>query len=152
MTVQVVFVHGIRTSATMWRAQVAHLEQRGVGAHAIDLPAHGTRMSETFDIDEAFATIDRTVRRAAADGPVLLVGHSMGGLLCTEYVGGPEHPPVVAFIGAGCTALPRAMGLSTYRALAGGLSRLPPRGLWLTNRRLCMTPPPGTRGNIRAGG
>ena len=152
MTVQVVFVHGIRTSATMWRAQVAHLEQRGVGAHAIDLPAHGTRMSETFDIDEAFATIDRTVRRAAADGPVLLVGHSMGGLLCTEYVGGPEHPPVVAFIGAGCTALPRTMGLSTYRALAGGFNRLPDRGMWLTNRVLDRTLPAETREDFGAGG
>lgn len=158
MTVQVVFIHGIRTSATMWRAQVAHLEQRGIGAHAIDLPAHGTRMSEVFDIEEAFATIDRTVRGAAADGPVLLVGHSMGGLLCTEYLGGSVHvdgsghPPVAAFIGAGCTALPRAMGLSTYRVLAGSFNRLPDRGMWLTNQVLDRTLPAETRADFGAGG
>ncbi len=152
MTVQVVFIHGIRTSATMWRAQVAHLEQRGIGAHAIDLPAHGTRMREVFDIEEAFATIDRTVRGAAADGPVLLVGHSMGGLLCTEYLGGSEHPPVAAFIGAGCTALPRAMALSTYRALAGSFNRLPDRGMWLTNQVLDRTLPAETRADFGAGG
>ena len=152
MTVQVVFVHGIRTSATMWRAQVAHLEERGIGAHAIDLPAHGTRMAETFSIDEAFATIDRTVRSAAERGPVLLVGHSMGGLLSIEYAGAPEPPPIAAFIAAGCTALPRATGLTTYRALAGGFNRLPDRGMWLTNRVLDRTLPPETRADFGAGG
>ena len=136
----------------MWRAQVEHLEARGIGAHAIDLPAHGRRMGETFDINEAFATIDRTVHRAAEDGPVLLVGHSMGGLLCTEYVGGLEHPPVAAFIGAGCTALPRTAGLSAYRALAGSFNRLPDRGMWLTNKVLDRTLPADTRLDFGAGG
>lgn len=152
MRVQVVFVHGIRTSATMWRAQVAHLTARAIAAHAIDLPAHGTRMGEAFDLDEAFATIDRTVRRAAEDGPVLVVGHSMGGLLCTQYVGGAEHPPVAAFIGAGCTALPRTAGLSAYRALTSGFDRLPDRGMWLTNKVLDRTLPPETRPDFAAGG
>jgi pimeloyl-ACP methyl ester carboxylesterase len=152
MVVQVVFVHGIRTSATMWRAQVEHLEARGIGAHAIDLPAHGTRMSEAFRIDEAFATIDRTVRSAAERGPVLLVGHSMGGLLSIEYAGASEPPPIAAFIAAGCTALPRAAELTTYRALAGGFNRLPDRGMWLTNRVLDRTLPPETRADFGAGG
>ena len=152
MTVQVVFVHGIRTSASMWRAQVAHLEDSGLGAHAIDLPAHGTRMSEAFAIDEAFATIDRAVRSAAERGPVLLVGHSMGGLLSIEYAGTAEPPPIAAFIAAGCTALPRTAGLATYRALAGGFNRLPDRGMWLTNRVLDRTLPPETREDFGAGG
>ena len=84
MVVQVVMVHGIRTSATMWRAQVAHLQDRGVGAIAVDLPGHGSRMSEEFSVDGAFATIDAAVRDAATRGPVILVGHSMGGLLSIE--------------------------------------------------------------------
>ena len=81
MTVQVVLVHGIRTSATMWRAQLAHLAERGNPATAVELPGHGVRMAETFTLEGAFATIDAAVRDAAANGPVLLVGHSMGGLL-----------------------------------------------------------------------
>ena len=32
MTAQVVFVHGIRTSATMWRSQQAHLDELGARA------------------------------------------------------------------------------------------------------------------------
>ena len=79
---QAVLVHGIRTSATMWRAQVAHLRARGVEVTAVDLPGHGTRMSEPFTAEGAFATIDGAVRAAAERGPVVLVGHSMGGLLC----------------------------------------------------------------------
>ena len=92
----VVMVHGIRTSATMWRSQVAHLEERGIAAVAVDLPGHGTRMAEEFTLDGAFATIDGAVREAATRGRVLLAAHSMGGLLSIEYVGREDPPPVDA--------------------------------------------------------
>jgi pimeloyl-ACP methyl ester carboxylesterase len=65
MATTVVMVHGIRTSATMWRAQVEHLHGRGIDAVALDLPGHGARMGEPFTLDGAFATIDGAVRDAA---------------------------------------------------------------------------------------
>lgn len=145
-------VHGIRTSATMWRSQVAHLEQRGVTAVALDLPGHGTRMAETFTLEGAFATIDAAVRRAAAAGPVLLVGHSMGGLVSTAYVGQELKPPVDAFIAASCTAFPRGAGLAVYRALARGFDHLPGRGGFLSEWVLDRTLPPETRADFGAGG
>lgn len=152
MATQVVMVHGIRTSATMWRSQVAHLEARGVPAEAVDLPGHGTRMSEVFTLDGAFATIDRAVRDAAARGPVLLVGHSMGGLLSIAYAGGDERPPIDAFIAASCTAVPRGVGLATYRALARGFDRLPRRGQGIADWVLDRTLPLETRQDFGAGG
>lgn len=152
MVVQVVLVHGIRTSATMWRSQVAHLTQRGNPVTAVDLPGHGSRMTETFTIEGAFATIDAAVRDAAARGPVLLVGHSMGGLLCIEYVGGEPRPPVAGFVAASCTAIPRGVGLAAYRLLARGFDSLPDRGMWLTNRMLDRILPPETRNDFGAGG
>ncbi|MET0812481.1 MAG: alpha/beta hydrolase [Microbacterium sp.] len=152
MVVQVVLVHGIRTSATMWRSQVAHLEARGNGVTAVDLPGHGTRMSEEFTLEGAFATIDDAVRDAATRGPVLLAGHSMGGLVCIEYVGGEDPPPVAGFIAASCTSIPRGVGLTTYRALARRFDSLPDRGMWLTNRVLDATLPPETRADFGAGG
>lgn len=152
MTVQVVFVHGIRTSATMWRSQVEYLAERGNPARAVDLPGHGTRRSEAFTLEGAFATIDDAVREAAESGPALLVGHSMGGLLCIEYVGGDRRPPVAGFIAASCTAIPRGMALTTYRMLARGYDRLPGRGQWLTERVLERTLPPETRSDFGAGG
>ncbi|EZP29617.1 alpha/beta fold hydrolase [Microbacterium oleivorans] len=152
MTPQVVFVHGIRTSASMWRAQVEHLTAAGIGAHALDLPGHGTRMNETFTLDGAFETIDRAVRDAATRGPVLLVAHSMGGLLSIQYTGREDPPPVDAFIAASCTAIPRGPGLAIYRTLARGFNRLPGRGQALTDMVLDRTLPPETRTDFGAGG
>lgn len=152
MTAQVVFVHGIRTSATMWRSQQAHLDELGVPSIAVDLPGHGRRIAETFTLDGAFETIDEAVRDAATRGPVLLVGHSMGGLLSIEYVGRRERPPVAAFIAASCTAIPRGLGLATYRTLAGGLNRLPRRGQYFADLVLDRTLPVETRLDFGAGG
>ncbi|GAA5198222.1 alpha/beta hydrolase [Microbacterium jejuense] len=152
MAVQVVLVHGIRTSATMWRAQVEYLQRRGDPVVAVDLPGHGSRMAETFTLDAAFATIDDAVTDAAARGPVLLVGHSMGGLLSIDYVGREGRPPVDAFIAASCTAIPRGVGLATYRMLARGFDSLPDRGMWLTDQVLDRTLPAETRADFGAGG
>ena len=145
-------MHGIRTSATMWRAQVAAMTERGNPAHAVDLPGHGTRMSEEFTLDSAFQTIDDAVRDAATRGPVLLAGHSMGGLLCIEYVGREDPPPVAGFIAASCTSIPRGLGINAYRALARGFDALPDRGMWMTDRVLDRTLPPETRRDFGAGG
>lgn len=153
MSAQVVLVHGIRTSATMWRAQVAHLQQRGIPVEAIDLPGHGSRMGEAWSLDEAIASIERAVERAAERGPVVLFGHSMGGLLSTAYVGRKgSAPPVAAFIAGSCTAFPRGAGLTAYRVVSGGVRRLPDQGMWIVKRALAAQLPPETRGDFAAGG
>ncbi|WP_157541095.1 alpha/beta fold hydrolase [Microbacterium sp. XT11] len=152
MNVQIVLVHGIRTSATMWRPQLAFLAERGVQATAVDLPGHGTRMDEDFTLHEALHTIDAAVRAAADAGPVLLVGHSMGGLLSLAYTGGAETPPVAGLIAASCTALPRGAALRAYRMLARAVDSLPDRGQWLTERILAATIPLENRGDFAAGG
>ena len=152
MVVQVVLVHGIRTSATMWRAQVEYLAARGNPVTAVDLPGHGSRMTEAFTLEAALETIDSAVRAAAERGPVLLSGHSMGGLLCIEYVGAEDPPPVAGFVAASCTAIPRGVGLATYRVLARGFDSLPDRGMWLTDRMLDRILPEETRADFGAGG
>lgn len=152
MVVSVVMVHGIRTSASMWRAQVAHLEARGVAAEAVDLPGHGTRMREQFTLEGAMQTIDTAVRRAADRGPVVLSSHSLGGLISIEYMGQPSPPPVAGFVAASCTAIPRGVALRTYRALARGVDSLPGRGMWFSERLLDRTLPAETRADFGAGG
>ncbi|MGM7696600.1 alpha/beta fold hydrolase [Microbacterium sp. A84] len=152
MSIQVVLVHGIRTSRTMWRAQLAHLAERGVAATAVDLPGHGSRMKETFTLDVALATIDAAVQDAAVRGPVLLVGHSMGGLLSVAYASAEDAPPIAGFIGASCTGLPRGTGLSAYRFVARTFNALPDQGQWLTSQVLAATLPDDTRGDFAAGG
>lgn len=150
--IEVVLVHGIRTSATMWRSQVAHLTGLGIDARAVDLPGHGTRRGEEFTIEGAFATIDETVQDASTRGDVLLVGHSMGGLLCLEYAGRVESPPIAGLVAASCTALPRGLALRTYRSLARTFDRLPDRGLAISRRVLGSTLPPETLDDFEAGG
>ncbi|WP_127819697.1 alpha/beta fold hydrolase [Microbacterium sp. CPCC 204701] len=152
MAVQVVLVHGIRTSATMWRSQVEYLRQRGNPVVAVDLPGHGSRMAEEYTLDGAFATIDEAVTDAATRGPVLLAGHSMGGLVSMEYVGREDRPPVAGFVAASCTAIPRGVGLAAYRLLTRGFDSLPDRGLWLTRQMLYRTLPPETVEDFAAGG
>lgn len=136
----------------MWRSQLAYLDARGTPAFAPDLPGHGTRRGEPFTIEDAFATIDEAVRSAAAQGPVLLVGHSMGGLLALAYTGAEERPPVSGLVAASCTAIPRGTPLLLYRALAGALNTLPDRGRWLSQQMLQATLPEETQGDFGAGG
>lgn len=152
MSVQIVFVHGIRTSATMWRSQRQYLDALGYTSEAIDLPGHGTRMSEEFTLDEAMRSIDRAVRSAAERGPVLLVGHSLGGLLCQAYAGGTDTPPLAGLVAAACTALPLGAGLAWYRAVTKMTMKLPDQGLWLSGRMLAATIPLDTRFDFGAGG
>lgn len=136
----------------MWRSQLSWLAQNGIPATAVDLPAHGTRMHEDFTLHEALHTIDAAVRTAAEHGPVLLVGHSMGGLLSLAYAGGEDPPPLAGTVAVSCTALPRGTALRAYRVLAGAMNSLPGRGQWLTDRVLAATLPVDTRGDFAAGG
>lgn len=150
MGVHVVFVHGIRTSATMWRAQLEYLRERGVKATAVDLPGHGTRRGETFTLDEAIATIDRAVRAAAVHSRVLIVGHSMGGILSTHYAA--AAPPIAGFVAISCTAEPRGLGLTLYRLIIGAARVLPDRGHWFNEKIYDLTLPRETRHDFGAGG
>lgn len=136
----------------MWRAQVTWLEERAIPVTAVDLPGHGTRMDEEFTLDGALQTIDDAVRSASERGPVLLVGHSMGGLLSLAYTGSAYPPPVDALIAASCSTLPRGAALAAYRFLAGAMDRLPDRGLWIAQQVLDATIPEETRADFSAGG
>lgn len=136
----------------MWRSQVTFLEGHGHPVTAVDLPGHGSRMAEDFTLHEAMHTIDVAVRAAAERGPVLLVGHSMGGLLSLAYTGGAERPPVAGLVAAACTSLPRGAGLQAYRIVARAVDSLPDRGLWLTQRMIAATIPEENRGDFAAGG
>ena len=147
--VPVLLVHGIRTSATMWRHQLEWLEAAGHPVLAIDLPGHGARLGEPFTAAAALAAIDAGVD--ALGGTALLVGLSLGGYWSIAYAA--LHPEkVIALVAAGSSFQPSGPGLAGYRLLARSIRRLPDRGLALHTvlvRR--MLPEPGAT-DVLAGG
>lgn len=126
--IPILLVHGIRTSATMWRHQVARLRDDGHSVLAIDLPGHGALLGEEFTVEGALREIDAGV--TALGGRVMLVGLSLGGYYAIAYAG--AHPERVAgLVAADCSTVPGGPGLAAYRGLARGIRLLPDRGLWL---------------------
>jgi len=127
---RVVLVHGLRTSATMWRRQVAALARHDIEAVAIDLPGHGTRIGEPFSLDEAMRVIGEAL--PPTDGsshhpPRLLVGLSLGGYLAVEFAA--RHPDRIdGLVAASCGTRPGGAGLAGYRRLAALIGRMPDRG------------------------
>lgn len=162
---RIVLVHGIRTSATMWRRQVAALAARGLDVVAVDLPGHGSRIGEPFTIDAAMAAIDaalnpadtgdvpaagRTAERGDAS-PRLLVGLSLGGYLAIEFAA--RHPDRLdGLVAAACGTVPRGPGLAAYRAIAAAIARLPDRGRWLNDRTAALFLAPDAVADVVAGG
>jgi pimeloyl-ACP methyl ester carboxylesterase len=151
---RVVLVHGIRTSATMWRGQVARLSRHDLEVVPVDLPGHGARMDEAFTIDAAVDAIDRAVSRADGvdDGvPRLLVGLSLGGYLAIEYAA--RHPDRIdGLVAASCGTRPRGPGLRGYLALAQVIGRLPDRGRGLNDAMARVFLPAAAVDDIVAGG
>jgi pimeloyl-ACP methyl ester carboxylesterase len=77
-------VHRAFAGAWNWDGVVERIEAAGDEALAIDLPAHGDDVTAVAD-----ATLDAYTARVvealdAAAAPVVLVGHSMGGLVVSQ--------------------------------------------------------------------
>jgi pimeloyl-ACP methyl ester carboxylesterase len=84
MTPTVIFVHGacVRDADWWWSQMTQPLTKRGIATVAVPLPSCG----ETGDTLGDLADDVETCRRAIAevDGPVVLCGHSYGGMVITE--------------------------------------------------------------------
>ncbi|HEX5333061.1 MAG TPA: alpha/beta fold hydrolase [Cellulomonas sp.] len=114
------FVHGVRTSSAIWSPQVAAVARRGHRGVAIDLPGHGTRASEKFTAEAAFAAIDEAVAGCAV--PPLLVGLSLGGYTSLAYAARREGT-LAGVVLAGCSTEIRGKPVGAYRRLAGHVTR-----------------------------
>jgi pimeloyl-ACP methyl ester carboxylesterase len=89
--VTVVLLHGWTLDHRLWRRQIADLpEQLGDGVRilAVDLRGHGRSGSSELSDTNLFRLADDVHAVLAAcvpDGPVVLAGHSLGGMAILEY-------------------------------------------------------------------
>jgi pimeloyl-ACP methyl ester carboxylesterase len=100
-----VLVHGAWYGAWCWRDVVPLLEAEGHHVDAIDLPGHGDDSSPVAEM-----TLERNARRIAesveaASEPVVLAGHSMGGMAVTQAA--ELLPDRIARLVYVCAFLPR---------------------------------------------
>lgn len=104
------FLHGVGGGHHAWERQLPYFGALGYPSHAWDQPGYGKSPTvEPYDLEHVCAALALLIERLA-DEPVVLIGHSMGGLIAQEaYV---RHPKLI-----------RAMALCfTSPAFAGGSS------------------------------
>jgi len=104
------FLHGVGGGHHAWEDQVPYFGRLGYPSHAWDQPGYGeSAIVEPYDLAHVSASLARLIESLGGE-PVVLVGHSMGGLIAQEtYV---RYPQLV-----------KAMALCfTSPAFAGGNS------------------------------
>ena len=92
-----VFLHGVGGGHHAWDAQLPFFAANGYGAHAWDQPGYGeSAIVEPYDLEQISAALIRLVEKLD-DGPVVLVGHSMGGFVAQDaYARSPSHVKALA--------------------------------------------------------
>jgi pimeloyl-ACP methyl ester carboxylesterase len=106
----VVLVHGAWAGSWAWGFVAAELENRDVPHTAVDLPSRGPGPGTLPDDS---AAVRAAV--AAAGGPVVLCGHSYGGMVITEAAADREDVAHLVYV---CATMPEA-GESMASLMAG---------------------------------
>ncbi|WP_336083295.1 alpha/beta hydrolase [Nocardia sp. SSK8] len=132
-----VFVHGLVSNSFFWGPVVRELALLGHRGLAVDLPGHGLDAPiplsyqapqdlaafttggsplATVTFADNVAHVVDTVRRVRGHGPVVLVGHSLGGITLGAVAGAiPEDIHRLVYVSAFCPATeaaPSAMALA----------------------------------------
>lgn len=127
----IVFVHGTRLTRSMWRTQMTDLADT-FRVVAVDLPGHGTRADDAFDLDAAADGVAVAIRDAAA-GRAVVVGLSLGGYVAMHLAA--RDPDLVrGLVLSGATAEPVGGRAIPFQVLAIALERVDARWLDALNR------------------
>ncbi|HET9518918.1 MAG TPA: alpha/beta fold hydrolase, partial [Actinoplanes sp.] len=86
--VTVVLLHGWCLDLRTWHHQVSALQQENVRLITYDARGHGRSSSTVLGsatLGQLGDDLAEVLRRLAPEGPVVLAGHSMGGMTIMEY-------------------------------------------------------------------
>lgn len=103
----VVFVHGAWHGPWAWSRVQRNLAD--VNTIAVDLPSSGSDPRALGSLNDDAALLRDTV--ASVDGPVMVVGHSYGGVVASHALSGMRNVSRIVFV----TALPLDAGESVSR-------------------------------------
>lgn len=97
-----VLLHGATGNGRMWDPVRRILEARGYAVLTPDLPGHGARRDQRFDLDAAVQVVVETVG-SVAPAPVLVAGDSLGGYVTMAAAGALPQERLVGVVASGCT-------------------------------------------------
>lgn len=128
----VVLLHDGVVNRRMWRGIAEPISRRHYTI-APDLPGHGERRGEIFDVERAARGL-RELLGSREVTEVILVGESLGGFVALEVAAGSRsrshaapEPRIRGLLLSGCTFNPvgrTGLGLRVYAALAAAALRL----------------------------
>jgi pimeloyl-ACP methyl ester carboxylesterase len=128
-TAPLVLVHGLWSTAAVWRPFAGYLSHRGWSCFAVEL--HGAGAGEVVDVEPLVADLRAMI--AVLDAPPVIVGHDLGGVIAQHCADVSRAlvalaPLVLPPLATDATQALREAGGVFARFLGRPLR--PPRGRW----------------------
>ncbi|MGV9868220.1 alpha/beta fold hydrolase [Rhodococcus koreensis] len=123
--VTVIFAHGFCLHMDAWKPQRAYLAEVWRGRARLVFFDHrghggsGTAATDSYTISQLGRDLDVVIRTVAPKGPIVLVGHSMGGMAVMSYLADHREAAAAQIVGVGLisTAVDNVAGAGIGRAL-----------------------------------
>lgn len=97
----IAFVHGAALDHTVWTMCARYFARHDYNTIAIDLPAHGRSKGPPLNRVEEFSLWLGKALDAAGIKEVVLVGHSLGALICLNHAATSERTVGLGLVGIG---------------------------------------------------